>query len=524
MNNFAALITRLDETNRTNEKVAALVDYFKGAEPSDAAWALSFLSGRKLKLGLNRTALRQWAAEEAEIPVWLLEECYDNVGDLSETMARVIPDEFGVAPPTSLAGFVEERILALVGADLELQKSIIVGAWHELSSDARFVFNKLLSSSFRIGVSQDLVVRAIGQAFKLPTPLVAHRLMGTWEPTGDAFSRLVAQDDGGSNISQPYPFCLAHPLESEVSALGEIADWQVEWKWDGIRAQVIHRNGEVFIWSRGEELINDSFPDLVDAARQMPDGTVIDGEIVAWDGEHPRSFNELQRRLGRKNPGKTILSAVRVTVLAYDLLEVQGTDLRSKPMRDRRSQLETLSLPFPLSPLVVESSWESLADLREESRQRGAEGFMLKRRDSEYGTGRKRGLWWKWKINPYSIDAVLTYAQKGSGRRANLFTDYTFGLWHQGELVTFAKAYSGLSDQEIAEVDAFIRRSVVEAFGPVRQVKPELVFELGFESIQISKRHKSGIAVRFPRILRWRKDKKADEADSIETLRALIAP
>ena len=527
MKAFADLYTTLDETTKTNEKVDALTDYFKGAEPADAAWAIYFLSGRKPKQAVPSKKLREWAAEEAQVPDWLFNESYDAVGDVAETVALLLP------PPERssdlpLAEWVR-RLLTLSESDETTQRSAMLGAWRSMDRTQRFVWNKLISGSFRVGVSQQLVTRALGKAGGVDPAVVAHRLMGDWEPTPSFYARLLAADATDSDHSRPYPFCLAHAIEGEPDVLGPVEAWQAEWKWDGIRSQLIRRGGDTFLWSRGEELVTDRYPEIATIGAFLPEGTAIDGEILPYLNGSPLPFAQLQRRIGRKTLGKTILAEVPVVLVAYDLVEFGGLDIRLEPLNLRRSRLEELvaSVNQPdrliLSPLVPARSWSDLADARQESRGRQAEGLMLKRLDSPYHVGRKRGDWWKWKINPFTVDAVLTAAQRGSGKRASMYTDYTFSVWDDtGKLVPFAKAYSGLTDEEIAEVDAFIRRHMVEKFGPVRTVEPLLVFELAFEGIQRSTRHKSGIAVRFPRILRRRDDKKPPDADTLEGIRALL--
>ena len=525
---FSRLFARLDATSRTTEKIVALRGYFGAESAANAAWAIYFLSGQKPRQVVPTRKLGVWAAEAAGIPLWLFEECYDAVGDLAEAIALILP-----APERSselpLHAWVEERLLPLRGLPEVAQKECLRQYWDELDQTQRLVWNKLITGSFRVGVSQQLVTRALAENSGLPVAVVSHRLMGDWEPTPQFFDSLIDRETSASAVSRPYPFFLAHPLEAGPESLGEIGDWQVEWKWDGIRAQLLRRQGASYLWSRGEELVTDRYPELQAGAARLPDGTAIDGELVAWKNGTALPFGELQRRIGRKSLGKKILADVPVVFMAFDLLEDGGRDIRAEPLRLRRQRLEERQthLPaesnFALSPLVVASSWEELAAQRAGSRERQVEGLMLKHHDSAYAVGRPRGSWWKWKINPYTVDAVLIYAQRGHGRRASLYTDYTFGVWDQGALVPFAKAYSGLTDEEIHQVDAFVRRHTVERFGPVRSVTPELVFELAFESIQPSTRHKSGIAVRFPRMSRWRKDKAISEADSLDTIRALIA-
>lgn len=527
MKRFTDLYTALDETTKTNEKVAALTDYFASAPPGDAAWALYFLSGRKLRQLLSVRKLHLWSMELAGISEWLFSECYDAVGDIAETIALLLPEPTSAGDVRSLAYWVEERLLPLREADEPAQKAMMLQAWAELDSRQRFVWNKLLTGSFRVGVSQQLIMRALSEVSGVDMTAIAHRLMGDWQPTSEFYRALLAKDTAGAEVSRPYPFYLAYALEGPLEALGEVRDWQAEWKWDGIRAQLIRRQGQTFLWSRGEELITGRFPEIASVAPLLPDGTVIDGEILPYRDGGVLPFMQLQRRIGRKTLSKKILAEVPAILLAYDLLEWGGVDYREQPLSVRRGQLEALvsGLSHPhlrLSPVVAGESWEALAEARGRSRAHNAEGLMLKRRSSPYRVGRQRGDWWKWKIEPFTVDAVLIYAQPGSGRRASLYTDYTFGVWDGDTLVPFAKAYSGLSDAEIREVDAFVRQHTLEKFGPVRTVTPELVFELAFEGIQRSARHKSGIAVRFPRILRWRRDKRIEDADSLDTIRVML--
>lgn len=526
MKRLAALYRRLDETTKTNRKIAALTDYFSTVEPADAAWTVYFLSGRKPKRLVRTGDLRRWAGEEAGVPEWLFDAAYEAVGDLAETIALLLPEpeRSSDAPLTEWIA----RLTALRNRPPDEQREAVVAAWRELDARQRLVWNKLITGAFRVGVSQTLVVRALAEVGKLTPAVVAHRLMGTWEPTPEFFASLLSQATTDADVSRPYPFCLAHPLEGPPDGLGDVRDWLAEWKWDGIRAQCLRRAGTTAIWSRGEELITERFPELHADAARLPDGTVLDGEIAAWRDGGVMPFGALQRRIGRKTVSKRLLEETPVRYIVFDLLEAGGVDLRGEPLRERRRRLEALlaepgpTARFMPSPVETAADWSALAMRREESRGRNVEGLMLKNLASPYGVGRVTGMWWKWKIDPHTIDAVLIYAQHGSGRRAGLYTDYTFGLWNNGELVPFAKAYSGLTDAEIREVDRFVRASTLEKFGPVRRVKPELVFELAFENIQLSTRHKAGIAVRFPRMVRWRKDKIAAEADTLEGVRKLL--
>jgi DNA ligase-1 len=527
MKSFADLYTALDETTKTSAKVRALVRYFGSAPPADAAWAVYFLAGRKPRQVVPTRKLASWATEAAGVPGWLFEECYHAVGDLAEAIALLLPPaQTSSARP--LHEWVEGRLLPLREQGESEQKAALVAAWAELDTRQRFVWHKLITGSFRVGVSAQLLTRALAEVAGQEAAVLAHRLMGDWAPTPDFFAGLLAKDTQAEDHSRPYPFFLATQLEGGPEALGEPGDWLAEWKWDGIRAQLIRRPGGVYLWSRGEELITERFPELARLGAALPQGTVLDGEVLPWrDGVLP--FAQLQRRIGRKNLGKKLLAEVPVVLMVYDLLEEGGADLRGQPLADRRRRLEGLAASVGeahllLSPVVTGDTWVSLAEARAGSRERRVEGLMLKRRVSPYRVGRERGDWWKWKIQPLTVDAVLVYAQPGSGKRASLFTDYTFAVWDGGALVPFAKAYSGLTDDEIRQVDSFVRRNTEEKFGPVRSVTPKLVFELAFEGIQRSTRHKSGVAVRFPRILRWRTDKQPAEADTLERVKALLPP
>lgn len=527
MKRFARLFAEIDNTTRTTAKVDAMVDYFREVEPADGAWAVHFLAGGRPKRLIGVRKLVDWANAEAAVPAWLFEECYDAVGDLAETIALLLPAASAVTD-LPLHSWIEERLLPIAKQSEIQQRAAVLAAWRELDGTERFVWNKLITGSFRIGVSQQLVIRALAKALGVDEGIIAHRLSGSWQPTAAAFSALGAADSHDADISRPYPFYLAYALEDPLESLGEAGEWSAEWKWDGIRAQVLRRNGATYIWSRGEELVTERFPEAVGAATFLAEGTVLDGELMAWKDGRPLPFAQLQRRIGRKSLGAAILSEVPVVLIAYDLLEDAGRDVRGETLAWRRLRLaellaEARSTAFILSPALEIGSWVDVRDAYRRAREMGAEGLMLKRNDSVYGVGRRKGGWWKWKVQPYSVDAVMAYAQPGHGRRASLLTDYTFAVWDNGKLVPFAKAYSGLTDAEIRELDAWIRRNTVEKFGPVRQVRPEQVFELGFEGIQASSRHKSGVAVRFPRILRWRSDKRPEEADTIETLRALMA-
>ncbi|CAN5423567.1 ATP-dependent DNA ligase [soil metagenome] len=542
MREFARLYAELDATTATNRKLDALKQYFSSAQPADAAWAVFFLAGGKPPQAVPSRLLRQYATEMAGLDEWLFEECYDAVGDLAETIALCLP------PPTQASElgldiWMRERIALLRGASPEAIRVALFAYWDELDTRERFLLVKFIGGGFRVGVSKLLVTRALGEVAGIDSKLIAQRMMGWTDgsigsvrPSAERFMQLVAPPSDVEHAmrgGQPYPFFLAHALQADPDTLGDIRQWQVEWKYDGIRAQLLRRAGLTWLWSRGEDLITERFPEI--SSILLPDGTVLDGEIVIWKDDAPAPFALLQQRIGRKTLSAKMLAELPAGFIAYDLLEAEGMDLRQRPQSERRALLEQLvrEIDHPkliLSPLVVAENWRSLATIRESSRERAVEGMMLKAVDSRYGLGRTKesGVWWKWKIDPYSIDAVLIYAQSGHGRRASLYTDYTFAVWDRADdgtraLVPFAKAYSGLTDVEIAQVDAVIRKTTIEKFGPVRSVTPSMVFEIGFEGIAQSKRHKAGIAVRFPRILRMRPDKTVEEADTLDMLKGMLA-
>jgi DNA ligase-1 len=551
MKRFAALYTALDGTTSTKEKLEALIAYFSAAEPEDAAWASYFLSGGKPRQSVPTRLLTEFARERAGLPEWLFDESYQAVGDLAETIAHILPPAQRMSE-LGLAQWIEGRVLTLRGLEPVELRTRLLGYWDELDWSERFLLTKLIGGGFRVGVARQLVVRALAEVADVDHKRIAQRMVGWTDsrqaPSAARYLRLIApestQDDNAatpreSDLALPYPFFLAHPLQTDPATLGVPSDWIIEWKWDGIRAQLVKRDGRVWLWSRGEDLITDRFPELAALGAALADGTVIDGEILAWEpgDDAPLPFARLQPRITRKTLSKKVLADSPATFLAYDLLEADGRDLRITPLFERRAQLDALAAALGetlavdllrVSPMVSAADWDALAVLRDESRGRGVEGLMLKGRESLYGVGRTKasGTWWKWKIDPYAIDAVLLYAQRGHGRRASLYTDFTFAVWDEADgvrtLVPFAKAYSGLTDEEMRKVDAIVRKTTIEKFGPVRSVTPTLVFEIGFEGIQPSPRHKSGIAVRFPRMLRWRTDKHIDDADTLGMLKGFL--
>ncbi|MDM7931989.1 ATP-dependent DNA ligase [Tabrizicola sp.] len=534
MNRFATLFAALDGTTKTGVKTRALADYFRAAPEADRVWTIALLTGRRPRRAVTSTELHLWAAEAAGIPDWLFEESYSVVGDLAETIALLLPPAEATADLGLDAAI--RGLIRLTGQPVEARRAAVLATWGQLPATERFLYNKLLTGGFRMGVAQGLLTRALSLATGVEEATLAHRLMGDWDPASTRFSALIDGDAGGD--ARPFPFALASPLEAGAETLGQPEDWLAEWKWDGIRGQLIARPGTFALWSRGEELVTDRFPEFGPLADFLPPGTVIDAEVLAWDqaANRPLPFAALQRRIGRKTVPKALLAEAPARLLAYDLLEDGGTDIRDRPLSQRRARLEAIiaalppslspslspGLPLTLSPSLTFQTWESLARIRATAREHEAEGVMLKRATSPYFTGRKRGDWWKWKLDPYTVDAVLLYAQAGHGRRANLFTDFTFGVRDGNDLVPFTKAYSGLTDAEFGEITRWVQRHTLERYGPVRKVPAELVFEIGFEGIQESPRHKSGIALRFPRMLRWRRDKGVAEIDTLASLRALL--
>jgi DNA ligase-1 len=524
MKAFTDLYTVLDQTTKTNAKVDAMSLYFSQADPKNATWAIALLTGRRPKRPVKTNDLKQWALELADIPQWLFDESYAVVGDLAETISLLIPTGTATSE-LSLADLMRAILEVTTKTDPE-KKAWLLKMWKQATREEIFVFNKLITGSFRVGVSQQLVYKSLARVYDLDEKDVAHKLMGSWLPQSTDISTLLSNENS-SDHSRPYPFYLAYQLDIPFTELGNIAEWQIERKYDGIRGQLIARNNEIHIWSRGEDLMTEKFVEFASLKDILPPGTVLDGELLPLKDGRILSFGEMQKRIGRKNVSKKMLQEIPLSLMCYDLLEFRSDDIRQLPLQQRRKLLEDLlhnigSDLLKLSPVLQCDSWDNIETLRAESKTLGCEGLMLKHKDSIYETGRRRGKWWKWKVDPYTVDAVLIYAQSGHGRRANLYTDYTFAVWDNGELVPFAKAYSGLTDKEILEVDSWIKKNTLEKFGPVRSVKAELVFEIAFEGINASPRHKSGIALRFPRISRWRKDKKKEEINTKNDLLQLL--
>ncbi|MDQ6756510.1 MAG: ATP-dependent DNA ligase [Bacteroidota bacterium] len=554
MGQFAALVIQISSSTKTNDKLDALAEYFTVAEDKDKVWVIAIFSGRRPRRIVSSTLLAEWCTELANIPSWLFLESYSTVGDLGETIALLLPDQQTKKDKGESLSYYLEKFIELEKQDESVRKNFILDSWQQMNHAERFVFNKLITGSFRIGVSQKIIVNALTKVVSLSSSVIAHRISGNWDPSTITFTNMLGNEVVDVDHSKPYPFYLAYALEDEPSSLGNPNEWQAEWKWDGIRGQMIKRDNELFVWSRGEELITDKFPEYAILKDLLPDGIVLDGEIIPFRALETSNvshqpvlsagkvfplggdlegagivlpFSVLQTRIGRKNITKKQLTEAPISFFVYDLLEFNYEDWREKTLEERRNKMEEIlrsinNNSIRLSPIINFTKWEDLAALRETSREMNSEGIMLKRKNSIYQVGRKRGDWWKWKIDALTIDCVMIYAQKGAGRRSNLYTAYTFAVKDGDQLVPFTRAYSGLTDKEFAQVDSFVKRNSLEKFGPVRTVKPELVFEIAFEGIAASNRHKSGVALRFPRMSRWRKDKKPDEINTLEDLKAML--
>jgi len=524
---FAELVTELSSSTKTNDKLQSLVDYFATGPDEDKVWVIALFSGRRPRRSVNLKLMRQWCIELAQIPDWLFTECHHTVGDFSETLALLLSETETLQRKNQNLSYYLQKLISIEKEDEAVKKNFIVESWQQMNAEEKFVFNKLITGAFRIGVSQKTIVNALAKVVNVSPSIIAHRISGNWDPLTTSFNELLSENAAVTDFSKPYPFYLAYAIDDSVESLGARELWQAEWKWDGIRGQMIKRNNELFVWSRGEELMTDKFPEYFILKDLLPDGVVLDGEIIpAVDGK-PLPFAVLQTRIGRKNISKKQLQEAPISFFAYDLLEYSYEDWREKPLIERRNKLEEILSPIQnkaiqISEVIDFNSWNDLGELRKKSRDKNSEGIMLKRKDSVYKVGRKRGDWWKWKIDPLTIDCVMVYAAKGSGRRSNLYTDYTFAVKDGNELITFTKAYSGLTDKEFAQIDYFVKRNSLEKFGPVRTVKPELVFEIAFEGIAASNRHKSGVALRFPRMNRWRKDKTVEEINTLDDLKEML--
>ena len=554
---FGNLINNLEQCNSTKKKINLISVFIKDIDPRDGSWILLLLMSTRQKRVITGRRLKDILQASFRMPSWLIDDCFAQVGDSAETISLLWPqlkseltdaniecsevyNKLFNEPKESkpLHWWMETLLPAIKDATETTQNRLILKLWSDIADQDHYLTNKLITGGFRNGVSKGLVVKSIAQAYELDESTVLERLMKPIEINNIWFQELthpvsINRTDRGAI---PYPFYLASPVEIEKIKETPPADWRLEYKWDGIRGQLIKRDTGAYLWSRGEELVNHVFPEIIEMAENLPDGTVLDGEILCWqkDVRKPMAFASLQRRLGRKTVNKKLLKECPTVFLAYDILEHKSIDIRAYNLRDRLKLLESVQLNYNHPCLVIDNEkefaeWEELIQLRDRARLEGAEGLMIKKISSHYLSGRKRGYWWKYKHDPMTLDAVLIYAQAGTGKRANLFTDYTFALWDDSnkyskdrKLVTFAKAYSGLNNSELMELDKWIRTHTIERYGPTRVVEQKQIFEIAFEGVMESKRHKCGLAVRFPRIHRWRIDKPVMEADCIEQAQALL--
>ncbi len=520
---FAELLERLVFTPGRLAKVALLRRYFTTQHDPDRGFGLAALTG-ELAFDAAKPALIRALAEERTDPV-LLAMSHDYVGDLAETVALIWPSApTNAGPPT-----MTEVVQALVSTPKAELPRVLAGWLDASDSSTRYALLKLITGSLRVGASARLAKTALAEL--AGGTVEADHIEEIWHGLAPPYAGLFAWLEGRGDKPDPAgapvfrPPMLAHPLEAPDLVALDPAAYRAEWKWDGIRVQLVATADGSRIYSRGADDVSGAFPEILDAMRFKG---VLDGELlVIRDGEIA-PFADLQQRLNRKSPGPKMLREFPVAVRLYDLLFDGVTDLRALPFDDRRAHLVTwfgLHQPerMDLSPLIPFRTIEELSALRDGTRAASIEGLMLKRGDSAYVPGRPKGQWWKWKRNPLTIDAVVMYAQRGHGKRSSYYSDYTFGLWREdGELVPVGKAYSGFTDVELVQLDRWVRNHTVHRFGPVREVERGLVLEIAFDAAQVSNRHKSGVALRFPRVARLRPDKPVEEADRLETLMRMI--
>jgi len=515
---FGQLLQACLQEPKTLQKISLLSDYFNEESPENMPMALHFLMGENMGRFCSGRQLREWAAQLLGLPDWLVDESYEALGDNSETISLLFPNK-----PSSLAHDLKavcERIQQLKSEPIDVKKDWIIDVWSKSSRDDIYTFNKLLGGGIRIGASKKNVLKALSRTVHLDVDILEQRLLGTWEPTKIAYDALVNPDDIAGKGTCPYPFFLASPIQDVDATLMPFSDWQIEPKWDGIRAQLVHRQEGTQLWSRGNDLISDQFPDILDSASELPYG-VYDGEVLAWGADGPQPFADLQKRLNRKKVTRQLLASIPCIMMLYDCLEFEGVDVREQALHERCKKIRDLRPPFYTSNPLTLNGVSALNDYVKNARNNRVEGVIIKRLSSAYKSGRVRGDWWKLKVDPLLLDVVIMYAQKGKGIRSGLFTDYTFGVWDNNQLVPIGKAYSGLTNDEIKQVHQILNNHLTDRFGPVRGVSPCVVLEVAFDSIQESPRHKSGLALRFPRINRLRLDKPVEEANSLEDARAL---
>ena len=527
MRQFAALIRKLELSSRQNEKVLVLSAYFQEAAEKDRVWAIALLSQRRPSRTMTLRQMKKWALEFSGIPEWLFEESYQIVGDLAETIALILPPPTGQAEQ-GLSHWIE-TITELKGRASEAQKALVFKSWEVLDKAERFQFNKLVTGSFRVSVSQRLMTRALSLATGMPETVLAHRISGGWDPESTAFQDLVREQSPTEEAGRPYPFQRIHPLEEGPNVLGETSGYLIDWKWEGIRCQLIRRSSNSFIWSEKGELITGAFPAIASALDNFPEGLVLDGEIVIMQDAGVGPASGIEKRLGMKKPGPKALRELPAAFIAFDILEREGTDLRDRPLLERKQQLLDLAGQVDATgevilfsdPLPV-NDWADVAGFRAEARNMRADGLLIKKRELPYRSGDVEGPWLHWKPEAHTINALLIYATRGQGGSTRQYTDLSFAVWAGDQLVPFTRTIEGLPEEDMAELSSWIRENTVERFGPVRSVRAEQVFEIAFEGIEPSSRHRSGLILRSPRILRWCRGLTPDRAGKLSSLKKLL--
>jgi len=527
MKAFAKLISNLEQTSKEAFKVTALAQYFSNATDEDKLWTLALFTGTRPKRVVDIKALKEFAEQVYTEGEWLFEASHQIVGDMAETIAYFLPKAKRNGNHT-LSEWIS-MIRTIFNAERIDQRDAITKAWDTLRPEERFIFNKLITGGFRIDVSLKLLSKALAIVTGKDENLLAHKLNSDWHPDEVSFETLIFTENPEAEKSKPYPFHLAHTLESTVAELGDISNWQVERKWDGIRVQVIVRGNKISIWSRKGDILSSKVPELKPLAESMEDGTVLDGELICFKNGKILPINNLRTRFGRRNNSKKQFEESPCVFMAYDILEFKGEDIRNKDLAERRKKLEKVILQYYdehkiilLSDIINNDNWESINSEREKSREHQVTGLVLKNKKSIYGSSRVEGDWWKWPVDPLFIDAILLYAQAGEGGSSKMYREYSFALWHGEDLVTFAKAKSGLEDKELKELTSFVKKNTKEKFGPVRSVAAVQIFRLAFDSITASKRHKSGILLKNPRLIEWLRDKNIEDGNNLDDLKKML--
>jgi DNA ligase 1 len=518
---FAPLLDSLAFTPSRLGKLRLMHEYFMSTPDPDRGWALAALTGELSFAGVKPAQIRDLVLERVDAELFSLS--HDFVGDLAETVALIWPKKHGANHVPSLSEVVDSMAVATRDSS-----GALLGAWLDaLDATARWALLKLATGALRVGVSARLAKTALAE----DSTASLDEIEAVWHALHPPYTELFAWLEG--RAARPElgdrptftPLMLAQPLEEDDIPKLSPADYRAEWKWDGIRVELVGRGGERRLYSRSGDDIGAAFPDLL---ATLNEDVVLDGELLVMRDGVIAPFNDLQQRLNRKIATSKMIADYPAWLRLYDILERAGEDLRPLPFDERRHRLEQWYRAAPrtrmdISPLLPFTAWDQLREFRDTARERAIEGLMLKRGDSAYVSGRPKGPWFKWKRDALTVDTVLMYAQRGHGKRSSFYSDYTFGVWREAELVPVGKAYSGFTDEELRRLDRWIRDHTIDRFGPVRAVEPDLVLEVAFDSVHRSTRHKSGLAMRFPRIHRIRWDKPAAEADQVETLAKLVS-